>query len=276
MPGVTAPAEWAARVTVSIVTHNSARPILPCLAQLPAGLALRVFDNASTDGTPELLAAQVPDVQLRCASRNQGFGRGHNANLAGCATDYALILNPDCLIGASALQALVQYLDTHPQCALAGPALNARDRQPGAPEPVFLSGACLLLRMAHLGSEPPFDPALFLFFEDVDLCRRLRTAGYQITLLREVQALHAVAQSCAPDWRLRLRRDFHLGWSEAYFKQKYRAQRSPARVLAGVLSRHLRKTLQRLLRLTPRTLEPLLRTLGVLAYMLGWRPFRDV
>ena len=83
-----------ADITVSVVSYKSQDVLGACLESLPKGIQIRVFDNASSDGTVDLIRRRFPNVKLITSDENVGFGRGHNANLEQTSTPYALILNP--------------------------------------------------------------------------------------------------------------------------------------------------------------------------------------
>ncbi len=82
-----------------------------------------VVDNASTDGTVDMLRSDFPDVHVIENSDNVGFGRGNNKALAQAQGRYLFLLNPDTKLCPGALHALVDYMDAHPQVGLVGPRL---------------------------------------------------------------------------------------------------------------------------------------------------------
>lgn len=106
-----------------------------------AGITYRIIvvDNASSDGTPAMLRAHHPDVELLEAGGNLGFAGGNNLALrrllAGAAPGdarYVLLLNPDTEITDGAIVELLRYLEAHPHVAVAGPRLRYPD---GTPQP---------------------------------------------------------------------------------------------------------------------------------------------
>lgn len=116
------------RVTISLVTWNSARVIEPCLESLRAQrgvvTSLTVVDNASIDGTPERIRALAPDATLIRNRRNMGYGRAHNQALLLSSTPYALVLNPDTVLAPDAIARLVTTAETNPRIGAVGPRLR--------------------------------------------------------------------------------------------------------------------------------------------------------
>ncbi len=112
-------------LTVVIVTYNSAAYIGPCLEsllpQVPTdGSRVVVVDNASSDGTAELVERRWPDVQVIRSEVNLGFGRACNLGAASSDTVYVVLLNPDTTVQAGCLDALVDVARRRPEAGLYG------------------------------------------------------------------------------------------------------------------------------------------------------------
>ena len=192
-----------------------------------------VVDNASTDGS-ERTAVAFESTQLLRNRENVGFGRGVNQGVAACTADRILIMDPDCRLATGALPPLMAVLDADPRCAIAAPRILDPDGSPqgnargdpdmltglfgrtstlrrslsgldvarrnvitaDAPTEVdWVSGACMLVRRDALASVGGFDERYFMYWEDADLCRRLRDRGYTILYVPGSSAVHQVGQS---------------------------------------------------------------------------------
>jgi len=122
----------ASRLAIVIVTFNSRHDIDACLQALvdhPPAIAHQVIlvDNGSTDGTPDLVRRQWPGVVLLETGGNLGFARGSNAGIRATAGELVLLLNPDCLVTAGAIDGLVAHLEERPPVAIVGPRIVGRD-----------------------------------------------------------------------------------------------------------------------------------------------------
>jgi GT2 family glycosyltransferase len=109
-----------------IVTWNSRADITKCLQSLIAfctgiDVEIIVFDNASTDGTADFVAAHFPQVRLLPSPVNTGFARGNNLAAQAARGRYLLFLNPDTWVNADLAAALAQFLDAHPQAGACAP-----------------------------------------------------------------------------------------------------------------------------------------------------------
>jgi GT2 family glycosyltransferase len=112
-------------VDVVVVSYNTRDHLAACLGALATQGASRivVVDNASSDGSPDLVRQRYPHVVLHANTRNLGFGAAANQGIADCQSDYVLLLNTDTHVEPNALAALEAYLDSHPRVAIAGPRL---------------------------------------------------------------------------------------------------------------------------------------------------------
>ncbi len=228
-----------ASVTVSIVTYNSAAVLGSCLAALPAGVAVWLVDNASSDATLAQARKDFPQVNILENNVNLGFGRAHNLALRKINTPYALVLNPDTVVAPGAIEALVAAAEAFPDAAIIGSSYGAGKTRCGSLFEIqrggsavlhaegyacvgFLSGACMLLRMDVFRRIGFFDENLFLFFEDNELCDRARAAGYSLVLAPDALVMHLEGKSSPVSLRSHLRRHYLMGQAEAYYYQKRR------------------------------------------------------
>jgi GT2 family glycosyltransferase len=86
-----------------------------------------VVDNASADGSAEMVQQRFPGVRLIRSAENLGFARGYNRAAAEATGRYLLLLNPDTITQSGAVRALVEFLDSHADAGAVGPRLLNRD-----------------------------------------------------------------------------------------------------------------------------------------------------
>ena len=139
-----------AALAVIVVSWNTRDLLRRCVETVHASLAgsgiayeIVVVDNASSDGTADMLRAEHPEVVLIEAGRNLGFAGGNNVALRRVLStkpapdsklkaqssrlDYVLLLNPDTEVVGDAIPRLARFLDAHPDVAVAGPQLRYPD-----------------------------------------------------------------------------------------------------------------------------------------------------
>ncbi len=122
-------------LSVIIVSWNVADYLRRCLESLrnEAGRSTLpsfetiVVDNASTDGTQELVRASFSEVRLIANRDNRGFTGGNNQGIAAARGRYLLLLNPDAEVTAGALRLMAEYMESHPEVGVLGPQLLNTD-----------------------------------------------------------------------------------------------------------------------------------------------------
>jgi len=190
-------------------------------------LRVQVVDNASTDDTVTRIKAAFPGQEVTVNSRNLGFGAGCNVGIKtalGRGADYILLLNQDTLIETDAAAKLISFMEGHPAAGICAAktlsmqpmpdgspkllyagafrgALPLRQRVPGieradpggqtSPIPVdYAWGHGMLLRADTIRRVGAFDPAFFMYWEDLDLSTRVRQAGQEIWCVRAAVMWH--------------------------------------------------------------------------------------
>ncbi len=116
-------------VTVIIVNWNTKDYLRACLRSLPEGadglsMQVVVVDNASGDGSVEMVRREFPRVEVIASEENLGFARGNNLALSRARGRYVFLLNPDAELTPGALTTMVRYMEEHPEVGVVGPRLN--------------------------------------------------------------------------------------------------------------------------------------------------------
>ncbi len=227
------------RLTIVIVAFNAREDLDGALASLTMAPPstpheIVVVDNASTDGAPDVVRARFPGVRLIEAGANLGFARANNLAIRQSTGELVLLLNPDTIVPAGAIDQLVARLDAQPEVAAVGPrivdangrpelswgprvtpwserrrkALVRRDRSgdPAAAAAIdretrtardvaWLTGACLLVRRADADAVGLLDERYFLYLEDVDFCDAIRARGRRIRFEPSAEVVHLRGRS---------------------------------------------------------------------------------
>ena len=230
-------------VTAIVVTFDSAHALPECLGALRAdGVPALVVDNASTDETVAIAEGQGAAV-IRNA-RNEGYGRANNIGARAADSEFALIVNPDCVVDRGAVAALVDAARRYPDAALFAPQivepsgrvfyqprslLATSLTNPGGklvlPEgeacAPFFSGACFLIRRDVFLRLGGFDQNIFLFYEDDDLCRRIADSGAALIYVPQALVRHGRGRSSGEKPGRIFASRWHQAWSRAYVSRKY-------------------------------------------------------
>lgn len=218
------------KVTISIVDYNSGNYLVDCLKSLEnikaeADIQVVIVDNASTDDSIERvkkLKFSFP-VHFILNQENLGFGKAHNLVLKNLKSEYVLLLNPDTVLEKNTLFPLLEFMKQYPKVgACTGEIILEDGRRDlvahrGFPTPLAsllyflgndslyhltnrdfnvphevdaITGAFFLTRKSVLNKTGFFDEDYFMYAEDIDLCFRIKQAGFKIMYLPQVKILH--------------------------------------------------------------------------------------
>lgn len=228
------------KLTIQIVGWNSVEDLpvgISALARIPVeAIALLYIDNASTDGSVELVRKVLPHAEILVLPTNTGFAHAHNIGFARCQTPFVMLHNPDLVIDWPGVQQLLgQFADPTVgavQGKLLQPdrqhldstgivltrTLNGKDRGSGEVDRgqydtrktvLAVTGACAIYRLsalkavAHTNNEF-FDEDFFAYKEDVDLGWRLSRAGWHVLYQPIIVGTHtrAVRKEGLGNWGL--------------------------------------------------------------------------
>jgi N-acetylglucosaminyl-diphospho-decaprenol L-rhamnosyltransferase len=248
-------------LAIIIVSYNVRAELDTCLGSFvghtaPFRTHTVVVDNASTDGTPQMVRERYPSVEVLEAGDNLGFARGNNLGIRHTSSEFVLLLNPDTIVPPGCIQALVRGLATHPDAAIAGPRLKdelgfpelslgwsigpfaeLRQKIVGtlynrrlravvrtvdawsrtAGEREWVSGAALLVRRADLEQVGLLDERFFMYTEDVDLCLALRRRGRKVLYVPQAEIVHLRGRSAGRNPQTeRLRRQSQIAYYEKH------------------------------------------------------------
>lgn len=219
-------------ITAIMVTYQSKAVIDEALEHLRSAnqiglLNCVVVDNASSDGTPQLIEEHHPWVKLVYSAKNLGYGRGLNLGTEYANSPYVLFMNPDVVLDADNCRILLDFIEKRPKAGIVAPAIIESNgeyqvagklptpwglvfaaaginfgakRRPILPNDApfktdWLCGALLLARKNLIDELRGFDPRFFLYFEETDLCLRALKAGAQLWAVGAAKATHVSGAS---------------------------------------------------------------------------------
>lgn len=144
------------RLAIVIVSYNTRKLIRRCLESLRAfpprtPFDVLVVDNASRDGSVDMLGQEFPWVRVLANKRNLGYSAAVNLGLEHTTADYVLVLNPDIVVREHALDALIDFMDANPEAGIAAAKLLNTDGTLQHTCRGFYTPATLLMRRTPLG-----------------------------------------------------------------------------------------------------------------------------
>lgn len=256
-----------AGVWVVIVNFDGGEGNLRCIASvLDEGVVptrIVFVDNASTDGSTELVDARWPELVRVSNGENLGFGAAANQGMElalGGGGDAVLLLNNDAWLEAGCLEGLLRCLKDEPEVAICGPLVlagaqgtrvwaaggvmtwrqnlstlvghggEATALHASARDVDYVPGCALLIRAEDLRRSGLLDADLFAYHEDVDLCLRVTARGRRVRLIGSAVARHDAHGATGGGYNPR--RKYMMGVNAVWFLRRYG---SPARWIGFVL-----------------------------------------
>lgn len=224
-------------LSIIIVSWNTRQLLEKCLESILSNPScspsdIWVVDNHSTDESQKMVRERFSTVHLIENSVNVGFARANNQAIEQCTGKYILMLNPDTMVEACALEVLVNFLEENPAAGAVGAKLLNQDGSmqvssypwPTIPREILrmfylnrifpyteypqtkwktdvaqevdvIIGACLLVRREVFDRIGYFDEDYFIYTEEVDLCYRIRRAGWRLYWVPQAEVVHIGGQS---------------------------------------------------------------------------------
>ena len=233
-------------VILNYNTRNYLRQFLPGLIESCKGLDAEVIvaDNASSDGSAQMMKEEFPEVRLITLTENFGFTGGYNRALRQVEAEYYVLINSDVEVPSHWLGRLQDWMDTHPECGACGPKfLSFKERdtfeyagaagglidsfgypfcrgrimqklekdhgQYDSPTDVlWCSGACLMVRSSVWKALGGLDDRFFAHMEEIDLCWRMQLRGWKVTVVPESYVYHIGGGTLSNESPFKLRLNF--------------------------------------------------------------------
>jgi len=189
-----------------------------------------VVDNGSTDGSVEAIEARYKDIKILRNKENLGFAKAVNQGIKQATGEYILLLNPDTEVKPNVLEELIKFVQNHPKAGVVGARLLNPDGsiQPSvyhfptiwrairefwlgrkgeydkyAPlekktiDVEAVTGAAMLIPRKTIEKVGLLDERYFLYFEDLDYCRRIKKAGLKVYYCPSAEIIHGHGESAA-------------------------------------------------------------------------------
>lgn len=228
-------------LSITICSWNTIDDLRACLQSLKdakeeASFEVIVVDNASSDGSPDMVEEEFPEFTLLRQSTNLGFTGGHNLAIKERNGHHVALLNSDTVVHPGAIKLLDEYMKVHTDVGIVGPKLLNPDGTlqyscRKFPNPVaaafrntilgklfpknkytkdylmqdwdhsserevdWVSGAAMFIRKEVIDKIGGLDENLFMYCEDVDICKRAWDAMFKVKYFPEPVITHAIGRS---------------------------------------------------------------------------------
>jgi GT2 family glycosyltransferase len=234
-------------VAVIVLNFNGRRWLESCFTALAAtdypNFWMTFVDNASDDGSVDLVRERFPKIEVIVNPTNLGFCEGNNVGIRRSLEDgaeYVVLLNPDTKVEPNWLKELIEIGQSEKRVGILGAvqleyeggnfngwtrtALGAQLAELRVPErarrwiPVeWVEGACLAVKRQVIEEIGLLDPIYFAFYEEIDFCRRATLRGWEVALVPRSRIHHFRGGSWEANARIKRERDYRCDRSQFIF-----------------------------------------------------------
>lgn len=217
-----------------------------------------VVDNNSSESIEDMMESKFPGVKLILNNSNEGYAKANNKAIKKCSGKYILLLNNDTVLLPGAIDILYSFIEKSPDIGIVGPqtlsdqqtlqesfcktpnllteffrktiynrSIKKRDSFWGKKlyqeyqreqEVDWVTGACMMIRKEAIVDVDLFDDNFFMYFEDADLCCKVREKGWKVKYTPSAKIIHYVGRSRETN-KMKVAKEYRV--SQLYFYQKH-------------------------------------------------------
>ena len=217
---------FAKDFTFIITTFRSEKLINECLKDLPKKNRKIIIENSGNENLKKTIEKNFDNTECFLMSENLGYGRANNFGIIKSNTDYVFIINPDTKVTNDKFEKIVSYLNNQ-DFAIAAPQIVERNKiykqnkeNSNVKKVDQVPGMAMILNKKKF-KNIYFDENIFLYLEEIDLCKRMKEQGESILEIN-VEIDHLGGQSHGQfDFEMENSRNWHWMWSKFYFYKKH-------------------------------------------------------
>ncbi len=212
-------------LTIIITTFKSDKKIQRCLNSITESVKILIIENSDNNKFKEDIESKYSQVECILVGSNKGYSTANNIGLSKINTKFALVLNPDTILEKDTLKNFFKTAKTFPDFWLIGPgnSKNENNYKDNVLEVENIKGYAIFFNLKKF-NQIFFDENYFLYFEEIDLCKRVKNENGKILIDENIKIHHEGASSVTQIVRdeLELNRNWHWMWSTFYFHKKHK------------------------------------------------------
>jgi GT2 family glycosyltransferase len=220
--------EFEKKITFVIVSYRSIDIIENCIRSINSNIKIIIIENSNDAKLKDYLEKKYSNVELFVANSNLGYGKANNFGITKVKTQYAFILNPDAYLDQNTLQELSKVENfLKEDFFIMAPNLNEYNNNLiDSSNKDFIQvdsvkGFAMLLNLKKINFNEIFDEKIFLFLEEIDLCKRIKNIGGKIYLAKKSVVYHLGKKSSEDNFSVELCRNWHWMWALYYYNKKH-------------------------------------------------------
>ena len=218
-------------VTIGIVTFKSEKVIFNCLKSIKNIKKIIIFDNSNDTQLKYKISKKYPNIKFIISKKNLGFGGGNNQILKKSKSKYVFLLSPDTILKKNCEHELLKQINKIKDFSLIAPLAKEnnygffKDSQKFTNKSFFqvdyVKGFAMLFNLKKIRKRKLFDENIFLYLEEIDLCKRLRKKNHKIYICKSAKIVHIGAKSSNLGFEYDKCRNWHWMWSKVYYDRKH-------------------------------------------------------
>jgi len=217
-------------ITVVIASFHSSEKIIECLNSIDQNIKVIVIENSNDQNLKKKIVSDYKNVEVILSESNLGYGCANNLGLLKVKTNYALIINPDVILKKNAITNFFLTVKKIPNFGIIAPISKNEKYQNfnlkldnELKEVENVKGFAMFLNMKSIKEVGFFDTNFFIYFEEIDLCKRLRSKNIKIYIDPSIETNHlgGASHNARLNTQMELSRNWHWMWSSFYFHKKH-------------------------------------------------------
>jgi len=214
-------------LTIVIVAFKSDKKIISCLESISNKIPIIIVENSDNVDFKKKIESKFKNVNCILTGENKGYSIANNIGLKLVKSKYALVLNPDTVLEKNTIKNFFVFAELNKDFWLVGPAsdqmVEIDYKSKNSQEVKNLKGFAIFFNMSKFNGEF-FDENFFLYFEEIDLCKRIQINKGKIFLDKTIIINHEGGKSINNffSFELEKNRNWHWMWSTFYFHKKYK------------------------------------------------------
>ena len=212
-------------ISFVITTFKSEGTIYNCLNSLPREVKKFVIENSNNAELKIDLEKKYENIECYLMKENLGYGKANNFGILRSTTDYVFILNPDAKLFENTLENLCEILRQE-DFTIAAP-LDKKEQnkfifgEKRIKDVEFVKGFAMILNKKKFHMDF-FDEQIFLYLEEIDLCKRAKKNNGRIILVNTpIQHLGGLSHGNRDNFEMEKSRNWHWMWSKFYYNKKH-------------------------------------------------------
>ncbi len=216
-------------ITAVITSFKSEKKIINCINSLGKDIKIIVIENSYDENLKVKLENEFSNVECILSEKNLGYAKGNNLGISKVKTKYALIINPDAEVQDISINNFFLTAKNIPEFAIIAPYIQevkdteVKKIEKGVFEVKSVKGFAMFLNLKQFKNIGFFDENFFIYFEEIDLCKRLIKDNKKIFLDTNIRILHdgGASHENSINYEMEKSRNWHWMWSSFYFHKKH-------------------------------------------------------